>query len=346
LTGESFCNQIIIDDLSTGQEFIINYINTAPEKFDEQLGKISMDKLFHNLKNYFKLYKILNTQIVYATIGQTFAGVLKFAPYFLTAKLFRKKIIIHIHGNNLLNQYQQQKGIKQKIFHWVVSMANKGIVLSENLKSNLQPFLSDENIEVLPNFVDKNLLIKDIKIIENKDFSKLKILYLSNLMTQKGIFELLDALAILDQKNIDYQAVLAGNIDESIKKNVLQKIQKLPNLSYAGVVTGSKKSEIFLNANVFVLPSYREGQPLSVFEAMATGNIVVSTSHPGITDIFNEQQIIYIDKKSTDSIVKALEKINDHLPDFRPLILSNYKYIAENFTEEKFIKNFKKIIQN
>ena len=345
LTGESFCNKVLTEAMGKDANFQWDYIDTAPQKFDEKLGKISAGKLWHNLKNYVKLYKIISVDKIYATIGQTFAGVLKFAPYFLFAKLLNKPIIVHIHGNNLLNQYEKQKGLKKKIFHFVVSLADKGIVLSENLRKNLQAFLPDNQIFVLPNFVDNDLLKHPPEAIQNKDLSQLRILYLSNLMTQKGIFELLDALAELKQKGIEYSAVIAGNMDKSIEKDVWQRIKKLPDVNYVGVVSGEKKKEIFLNANVFVLPSYREGQPLSIFEAMATGNIVVSTAHPGITDIFSEEQVNYIEKKSVDSIVENLQNIQLHLPAYRKQIMSNYKYIAENFTEEKFIENFKKIIR-
>jgi len=345
LTGESFCNKVIIESLSNDSNFQVDQINTAPKKFDEKLGKISIHKINHNLKNYFKLYKVLHKQLIYATIGQTFAGILKFAPYFILAKLLRKKIVIHIHGNNLLNQYQKQSGIKRKIFLSIVSLADKGIVLSKGLKPNLEPFLKEQNILILPNFVDNNLLINDIKTIENKDFSQLKILYLSNLMTQKGIFELLDALLELKKRNIKYTAVLAGNMDQSIKKKVLQKIKMLPDVKYVGMLTGEAKKQAYLEANTFILPSYREGQPLSIFEAMATGNIIISTSHPGITDIFNPDQINYIEKKSIKAIVNKLEEINQNLTKFHTQIISNYKYITTKYTEKIFIENFKNIIQ-
>ena len=345
LTGESFCNRILKDALQKDENFQVKYINTAPKNFDEKLGKISVAKLWHNLKNYLKLYQITSVNKIYATIGQTFAGVLKFAPYFLLAKLLNKPVIVHVHGNNLLNQYQKQKGWKKKIFYFVVSLADKGIVLSENLKPNLLAFLPDENIFVLPNFIDRELLSDEKSLIKNKDWSQLKILYLSNLMTQKGIFELLDALAELKQKGIEYSAIIAGNMDKSIEKQIEKKIELLPGVKYAGVVTGERKKEIFLQSNVFILPSYREGQPLSIFEAMATGNIVVSTAHPGITDIFNSEQIRYIDQKSVASIVEALTEIAGSLPRYSKRFLANYKYIAEHFSQEKFIENLKKIIR-
>ncbi len=338
VTGESRINNLIIEKLPEYFE----YINTSTPNFDEKIGKFNFQKLWLNLKNYLRLYKIIQTDMVYATIGQTFFGVLKFTPYFIVAKLLNRPIIIHVHGNNLLHQYQQLKGIKKFLFKKTLTITDKGIVLSNNLKSNLTPFLKDEQITVLHNFVDDDFSDITSHILENKDFSKIKILYLSNLMTQKGIFELLDALKKLDNLNIEYRAVLAGNIDKSIEKKVKKMVTELPKVQYVGPVYGSEKKELFLSSNIFILPSYREGQPLSILEAIATGNIVITTSHPGVEDILSKNQVFYIQKKSSDSIVESILYLKSKMVEYKKIIFSNHNYIIHNFTTEIFITKIKK----
>jgi len=266
-------------------------------------------------------------------------------PFFLTAKILQKPIVIHVHGNNLFKQYENQKGFKKWLFHKIVSMADTGIVLSKNLKHNLTPFLKQEQIFVLPNFISQDLLPKSPDFIKQKEFSHIKILYLSNLMTQKGIFELLDALEQLHKDQLNFEAILAGHIDEHIKKRLIEKIDKIPEVKYLGNISGDNKKEVLKSANLFILPSYREGQPLSIFEAMATGNLVITTEHPGIADIFSSKQVTYIPKKSAGDIVEAVYNLHNNLDQKATKLLSNYNYIAENFTEKKFIENFKKIIQ-
>ena len=347
VTGEALCNEAVVRRLGDDPDVSIDFINTSTGFFDENLGKIRLAKIWINLKKYVYLYKIPRSDIVYITLGQTFFGLLKFFPYLLTAKLAGKHTVIHIHGNRLHRVYEALTGIRKTIFRRIVSMADEGIVLTENLKHNLDYFLPDEKIHTLNNFVDDKLLPENKEVIREKNFDRLRILYLSNLMREKGIFELLEALEILDREGVEYSAVLAGNIDAAIKSSVMEKINRLPKVSYAGTVTGKQKKEIFLRSNVFILPTYYrgEGQPLSVLEAMGTGNLVITTRHPGITDVLDENQVIYIDKKSVPDIVRTLKKLSVTLPQYKTRILKNYDYIVSNFTEDQFISGLKKILR-
>ena len=103
----------------------------------------------------------------------------------------------------------------------------------------------------------------------------LRIFYLSNLMKEKGIFCLLNALKNLEKNNIIYKAKIAGNIDQKYSKEILNLFTELKNAEYIGVVNGDDKKNLLKWGNVFVLPTFykMEGQPISILEAMATGNV-------------------------------------------------------------------------
>ncbi len=340
VTGESQCNYFVLQSFQNN----ISYINTATPYFDEKVGGFDWKKVFFNLKKYFLGFYIFKGDIVYATIGQTFLGVLKFAPFFILSKISRKPIIIHIHGNNLGFQYEQLKGFKKALFKRIIQMATKAIVLSESLKTNLTPFLSNQQIRVLPNFVDP--LFSDVSesILLRKDFKRLKIVFLSNLMTQKGIFELLKAFEILEQENFSYQAVLIGEIDERIKSSVFSQLKKLKHTTYKGPLYKTDKKLALLDSNLFILPSYREGQPLSIFEAMITGNLVITTPQPGITDLFNDKEVFYVPIKDVEALVKQIKKIGLNLSSLQTLSTNNHQKIKKHFTLEIFIQNLKHIL--
>ncbi len=342
VTGESKCNYFVLQSFKNN----ITYINTSTPYFDEKVGQFGWKKVFFNLKKYYFSFKIIKSDIVYATIGQTFLGVLKFMPFFILAKISSKPIVIHIHGNNLRFQYQQLKGIKKILFKKNIQMASKAIVLSDSLKNNLTPFLNNKQINVLPNFIDP--LFSDITepIVLKKDFTKLKIIFLSNLMTQKGIFELLKAFEILEKEKFSYQAVLVGQIDNSIKNSVLSQINKLKYTTYKGPLYNNDKKQILLDSNLFILPSYREGQPLSIFEAMITGNLIITTPQPGITDIFNPNEIFYIPAKNIEALVKQIKKIGLNLSGLKQLSISNHQKIKHDFTPDKFIRDLKHILND
>jgi glycosyltransferase involved in cell wall biosynthesis len=344
ITGESLANDLVLKNLNKDSAFKIDYINNTLLEFNESAGEFSFSKAWLYFKKYLFLYKIVKTQIVYITIGQTFFGVLKYAPFILTARLFNKKIVVHIHGNFLKTTYNNLKGIKKKIVKFVVSKTDKGIVLSELLLPNLKPFIEKKNIYVLPNFVE-DILTENFSI-NLKETNKLKIIFLSNLMTEKGILDLLDALEKLLEKDIDFEAKIAGNIDKSIKKMVLTKIDNNNYIEYLNVVKGSTKKELLIWANVFVLPTYyhTEGQPISLLEAMATGNIILTTHHAGIPDVFSSKNGYFINKKDSSDIVEKLLDISKNLQSLLPMMAYNHKYASNTFTENRFITSLKGIL--
>ncbi|HFS67518.1 MAG TPA: glycosyltransferase [Flavobacteriia bacterium] len=345
INGVSICNELIVNKLN---HFDIAVIDTANKSFNEKAGSFSLQKVVTGIKPYFKLFKIINKDIIYMTIGQTFYGVLKYYPFFLFSKLLRKEVIIHIHGNYLGKQYTQLNGIKKKFFKHILNKADKGIVLSESLIPNLSPFLAINRIYVLYNFVEENLVNVAIERIQNKDVSQLKIVFLSNLMTEKGILDLLDALQKLTENNIHFTAKIAGNMDANIKDIVTKKINKNPNVNYLGVVRGEEKKELLLNSNVFIFPTYyqMEGQPIAILEAMATGNIVLTTKHAGIPDIFSEKNGFFIEKKAPEDIYNKLRLLQQHISDYKNMMQDNHRYVKENYKESNFLHNLAKIFKD
>lgn len=345
ITGESLANDVILKNFSKDLNFKIDYINNAYPVFNEKLGKFSFLKTWFYIKQYIKFYKILKTQTVYLTLGQTFFGVIKYAPYIIFSKCLNKEVIIHIHGNYLRTEYESLKGYKKGIVKKVISTANKGIVLSESLKPNLNKFIQEQNIYILPNFVE-NYLIEPLINLENiKDTNSLKILFLSNLMIEKGILDLLNALEMLNKKGINYEAKIAGNIDNSIKEIIIKKISENNSVKYLGVVLGNEKKNLLHWSNVFVFPSYYklEGQPISLLEAMATGNIVLTTNHAGIPDVFSSLNGFYFNKQNPYDLAKKLQFVEENLLALKSKMIHNCKYASSSFTEEKFINSLKKI---
>ncbi len=344
INGVSICNELIYNKLNG---FNVSVIDTANKSFNENAGSFNIQKVITGIKPYFKLFQILKNDIVYMTIGQTFFGVLKYYPFFIFSKLFKKEIVIHIHGNYLGRQYQELIGVKKKIVKHILSKTDKGIILSESLTSNLTPFLDSKDIFVLYNFVEQELENLTMQEIEKKNISKLNIVFLSNLMTEKGIFDLLHALQILSKKNIPFSAKIAGNIDISIKDEIDKLINSIKGVEYVGVVRGKEKVLLLLNANTFVFPTYyqMEGQPIAILEAMVAGNIVLTTKHAGIPDIFSEKNGYFIQKESPKDIADKLVLISQDLKSYKPMMKSNHQYVKQNYTETIFLSNLAKIFK-
>jgi len=344
LSGVSIANQVVREVLSDDSQFEVDLINTSYSRFDEEIGKFSFKKTFFYLALYLNIFKIFKHKIIYITPGQTFYGILKYGFFIILGSIFRKELILHVHGNHLGEEYKSLNGIKKNIFYCLVSRFSKGIVLSDSLKHNLTPFIDQGSVFCLPNFAQDYLYEEDKNLVNDE----LRIFYLSNLMKEKGIICLLKALKNLEKYNITYKAKIAGNIDEKFSKEILQLLNELKNTKYVGVVNGEAKKNLLKWGNIFVLPTFykMEGQPISIIEAMATKNVVVTTNHAGILDIFKDKVNGYLVKKnSIKSIQDILTYIAINKSEIEKIATYNKEFFLENFTVNTFKKNLIKIIK-
>lgn len=346
ITGNSLANQIIFENLDKYYPNInIDRINTSYSSLKEDIGSFSLKKVIHYIKQYVGLVKVFRCDKLYYTSGQTFFGVLKYFPYLLCAKLLSKEIIVHIHGNYLHKEYECLNRLKRYFFRKTLMLCDKGIVLSKTLRKNLTPFLRENRIFELNNFVEDFLFQARGGA---QDFDKLKIIYLSNLMTEKGVFDLLDALDILTKNNIEFEAKIAGGIDTSVEEEIRKKLNNSPVcVDYLGLVYAEEKKDMLEWGNVFVFPTYyaMEGQPISIFEAMATSNIILTTKHAGIPDVFEEEvNGFYIEKRSPNSIAIKLQMISENMGRCIEISDRNMEEASEKYRVESFIDNLYNIL--
>lgn len=342
ISGVSLSNKIVCEILKKSKYFEVETINTSYPLFEDKIGSFTIKKLLFYLVLNFKCIRVLKSEIVYITPGQTFFGVLKYFVFITLASISNKELIIHVHGNHLGKEYKQLLGLKKKIFFFLMSKFNKGIVLSTSLKTNLSPFLKEENIFIVYNFAEE-FIYQEQKTIEA---NCLKIIYLSNLMEEKGILYLLDALKKLERLGIAYEAKIAGNIDDTLKTIIENKIRNLKNTTYIGVVKGNAKKELLNWSNIFVLPTFykMEGQPISILEALATQNVIITTNHAGISDIITDNVNGFIVKtKSADRILEKFVFLDNNKEEITNICVSNKEYFLKNYTIEKFSNSIKKV---
>ncbi|WP_282122585.1 glycosyltransferase family 4 protein [Algibacter mikhailovii] len=345
-TGVSLANKVVIQNIEKSGKFKIDYINTAYQKFEENHGSFSLDKVVFFLKTNLEIPKIFQNDIIYITPGQTFFGVLKYLMFICISKISKKELVIHIHGNYLGKQYEMLSGLKRKVFSSILKLTNKGIVLSELLMNNMTPFIDEKDIYQLYNFVEDDIINSEKAPINVEDSNTLRIFYLSNLMKEKGIFDLLEALVVLEKQGIDFHAKIAGNIDKSSELKINTYLDKLKKVEFCGVVKGKAKQDLLNWGNIFILPTYysMEGQPIAILEAMSTGNLVLTTKHAGIPDIFKAgENGFYVDKNSASSIVDKLKYVKNNLDEMKKISEHNKSYAKKKYTVKNFIDNIEVI---
>lgn len=338
--GCSLANEVLARGLEK-RNILFQIIDMSTD-FSEEIGTFSFKKVLHAFKNYLSILKVFKSDVVYLTPGQSFFGVLKYAPFIIMSRLLGKKIIFHVHGNHLWREFDELSQFKKKIMFFLISSSSRGIVLSNSLFKNLTPFLAIEKIFPIFNFAEDYLHNE----VLTKSFDELHIVYLSNLMAEKGVFDLLEALELLKLQGINFKARLAGAIALDANQTVLDIIRKLgDNVIYLGVVYGEQKKELLDWGNVFVFPTFyhSEGQPIALIEAMATGNAIISTRHAGIPDLLTEQNAFFVDKQAPDQIASILATFYSNNQEF--IVKAEFNLMdSKKYTEETYVNNILEVI--
>lgn len=256
-------------------------------------------KLLQAVKAYFMFWmKLPCCRIVHVHMASDTSFYRK-SVFILTAKLWRKRVVIHQHGGNFPVFYEKElSAAGKKYVRRILSMGDVFLVLAAAWKDFFGGIIDREKITVLPNAV---MLPKQYQ----KQYGVHKILFLGRLCTEKGIGELLSVMPRLRSRFPEVQLYLGGVWeDEGLKEEMTSAGDCVTDLGWVG---GSVKQKLLRECDIFVLPSYFEGQPVSVLEAMANECAVVASDTGGIPDMIVDGETgILVPPKDADALAQRL----------------------------------------
>lgn len=174
------------------------------------------------------------------------------------------------------------------------------------------------------------------------------ILFMAWVKRNKGIYEFLDALKLLKEENLKFKAIIAGkgeDYDDVHKKIIEYGLED--KVIMKGWVLGGKKLKMLAESDIFVLPTYFEGYPNSLMEAMASGKACIATKVGSIPDMISNMETgILIDKKNSSQLFESL-KILIVDAKTRNLISANSREIVRLRNSIQFgVEKFKSLLIN
>jgi glycosyltransferase involved in cell wall biosynthesis len=216
----------------------------------------------------------------------------------------------------------------------------------------LEKYTEKEKIKIIPNGVDK-ILYKEVKNNQFRKNNKIKekymVLFFGRLNPTKGPEMLAKAAINITKKRKDISFVWIGP-DEGKAEEVKNLIKNYPNMKYLGPIKGKEKiAEMYQAANVYVLPSYREGLPLTLFEAMASKIPIIASPVNGIPYEMKEGiNGFFSDYGDIDSLEKNIIKLIENPALSKKISLNNYKkskiYDWDEIYHE-YMQEYKKLIK-
>lgn len=257
-----------------------NFIPTLSykNKWQELLFfSVSLMKLIFSLITNWKI------KIVHIHGAKEGSILRKFFMCFIAKKIFRKKIIFHIHAGAFDEYYERGSRFYKYICRFVVNNAEALVVLSERWNE----------------FFAKNFKVKKLIVIKNpvehKQAAVVKktsgpavttFLFLGRIADHKGIFDLVN-LVVAEQNALRGKCkfLIGGNHEvDRLKKAITDGgIEDLAE--YIGWVQNDEKHRFFSICDYFILPTYEEAMPMTILEAFSYGKPVITTPVGSIPEV-------------------------------------------------------------
>ena len=330
-----------------------SYVNLLASKSISETGRVSFEKVFSFINIFAKVFTLLiynRPNLCYFALTTTGAAFYRDLVLVTLLKLFRIKLVFHLHNKGV--RFYQNITIYRICYRFLFNNTDV-IILSKYLYSDIQLFVPESKIHVCPNGIyDENNNSVKLECLDCNNPNIVKILFFSNLIESKGVFILLEALALLKRKRVKFEGIFVGGEGDLSRFQFNERINKL-NLYDSVVYLGAKyrleKKEIFLQSDIFAFPTYYSNEcfPLVLLEAMSYSLPIISTYEGGIRDIVEDGVTGFLVMQNNINLfAEKLEiLITDSSLRRRMNFQARMKYERE-FTYKKFESRLTDILQS
>lgn len=206
------------------------------------------------------------------------------AFFFFSAYIFRIPTILHLHSSQFPTFYQDECGPRRRaLIRFVFNHAERVVVLSAMWKDWVNANFSNPHVMPVNNPVS---LPEIVPPWESR--SAERVLFLGRLGKNKGTYDLITAAATVFSRHPDLQLKLGGDGELDAARAFAAKSGIEKQVELLGWVRADEKASQLATSGIYALPSYSEGLPMSVLEAMAAGLPILSTPVGGIPEVVTD----------------------------------------------------------
>ena len=267
------------------------YLPSVKQRALKDLGKLSFRNLIIAISQYFRFLIALirfRPQIIHLHTSQGIAW-LKDTIFVAIGKGIGCHIILHMHGGNFDEIYKKNSRFIQAYTRKILNLADAVISVSTEWKYRLAKIIPVDRVYPLINCID----VQSFQPGDPGDSEKkMNIFFLGRVGPLKGTSDLITAIHSIESTAGNFHVWIAGpeenDGDLLSAQACLEKYELTGKCELLGSVDRKKVLQLFREASVFVLPSYYEGLPMVILEALAAGLPVVATPVGGIPEVVHD----------------------------------------------------------
>ena len=343
--GSTVMCQYIKDSKLINDQFDCVFVNLSASRSMAEVHKFQMVKIWRMLKAFLVLiWELITHRYDLCYVALAFhKSLLKDAPFVLLCKLFRRKVVIHLHGKGASVDAQNA------IYRWLLKLTFRNckvVLLSWLLYPDIENFVKKEDVSICPNGIP----FAETDYCERKNDIP-RLLFLSNLIISKGVFVLLDALKILKHRGYTFICDFVGGGTKEISSSTFEEEVKNRHLEdivfYHGRKYGDEKDVVFKKSDIFVFPTNEDCFPLVLLEAMSYHLPIVTTNEGAIPDeVIDGENGLIGEQKNPRSVADCIEKLLCDKKMRKEMGKNGYQKLIEHFTIDVYESNIRNILQN
>ena len=297
----------------------VRFIPSYPSPF--KLHGLFMNKLFKSIEANFDLIHVhgLNLPVIHTSLPVIFTshGTVKNDIDNMPIKSFHF-LVVKLLRNQLFNLEKE-----------VIENADVITAVSHSCAKELKKeHIINTEIAVVNNGVDTNSFIPG----KNKKKENY-ILYTGRLETRKGLIDLIESAKYVCRESADIKFILTGK--GTIKKYLERRINDFglkKNFYFAGFVDRSKLLEYYQNATIYVLPSYYEGLPTTLLEAMSCGIPLIATDVEGSSELITDGKTgLLAPPRDPERLAEAILRLLDDEELRERISINARKHVVNNY---------------
>ena len=275
---------------------------------------------------------------IHTAAGRSFD---KHGYYAWLARLMGRKVILHSHASRVKVWYEGLSERHQRRVRRMLSKLDRLIVLSSSWRDFFVSIgVSPEKVSIVNNITEPAGREK----VARAAGGPVRLLFLGEIGPRKGVFDLLQAMAHLQGAAPGKARLeIGGNKNEAALEEAIRTQGLEDCVHFNGFVTGDLKKELLSRADVFVLPSYHEGLPVSILEAMSYGCAIISTPVGGIPEVVRENGIL-VRPGDVEGIAAAIARCEEESV-CRRMGLSSLE-IVKDYYPEAVMAHLKRIYES
>lgn len=263
------------------------------------------DKLRKALQGYRAFRRILRNDRpdlvhVHSSFGPSFY---RKTPFILWSASRGIPIVNHIHGAEFEAFYERASKAKRRLVRKIYGKCTCLVALSSEWAERLAMIVPRERIDILTNYCHIPPAPYDT------DRNKKQVLFLGELGERKGCFDIPAILKRVRENCPEVKLVMAGDGEMERLNTAFSREGLSDAVSFPGWVRGAEKERLLRESGIFLFPSYHEGMPMALLEAMAYGMGIITTTTGGIPQLIrNGKDGILAAPGDVETMAAALER--------------------------------------